>query len=194
MAQTIQIHLKSSIFDKEKLLTINPSFIEFDKVILQKSEIAGLRYGIKSIRGYTFRIGRIYCIDIRNLNGDIIKIRLKSLYRVRRILLAKKYKQIVEAIFDNYINDISRDFIKKFNNKNDFKLLGNTFTQEGIILYETNEVITWLDLGTKNYYSYYSLFSITNPNKNKSFYYLADWNTIVLLSVSRHILKSKKLL
>ena len=194
MAQTLKLSLKSSIFHKAKQLIIEPEYIEFDDKSFSKFDIAEMRYGIKAIKGYRFRIGRVYCIDIKNLDGSIIKIRLKSLYRIRRILLGKKYKQIVETLFDNFINDISLSYIKKFNDKVNFILLGNSFTQEGIILSQTNEIISWFDLGSKDYYGYYSLFSITNPNKYAAFYYLTDWNTIVLYSVSREILKSKKLL
>lgn len=194
MAQTFKSFLKSSIFDKGKLLILEPEYIEFGDIKFSKFDIAELRYGIKAIKGYRFRIGRIYCIDIKSLDGRIIKIRLKSLYRVRRVLLGKKYKQIVETLFANYINDISLSYIKQFNNKIDFTLLGNSFSQEGLILDQTNELISWFDLGTKNYYSYYSLYSIANPTKYKAFQYLTDWNTIVLYSVSREILKSKKLL
>ena len=194
MAQPLKLFLKSSIFDKGKFLIIEPEYIEFGDMNFSKFAITELRYGIKAIKGYRFRIGRIYCIDIKSVDGRIIKIRLKSLYRVRRILLGKKYKQIIETIFDNYINDISISYIKQFNNKIDFTLLGNSFSQEGLILNQTSEIISWFDLGTKNYYSYYSLFSISNPSKYKAFYYLTEWNTIVLYSVSQEILKSKKLL
>ena len=194
MTQTLELALKTSIFSKEKKLIIEPGFKKFGNNNFPKSEITAVRYGVKAIKGYRFTIGRIYCIDIKSEKGTIIKIRLKSLYRVKRILLGKKYKQIAEALFDNYVNDISRTHIEKFNKKIDFDLLGNTFTQDGIILTGKKEIISWIDLGTKNYWSYYSLFSIADPNKNKAFYDLLDWNTIVLFSVSRHILQSKKLL
>lgn len=85
MAQTLQLIVKSSIFDKENSLTINPEFIQYKNINFSKFEITDVRYGIKAIKGYRFRIGRIYCIDIKGLDGTVIKIRLKSLYRVRRI-------------------------------------------------------------------------------------------------------------
>jgi hypothetical protein len=191
MTQTLKLSLKSTLLSKEKILLIDPEFIEFDNTNFSKFEIAELRYGIKAIKGYRFVIGRIYCIDIKTLDEKIIKIRLKSLYRVRKHKLGEKYKIILKALFENFINDICQSFIDKFNNKVDFNLLGTTFTQNGVILNKTTETIPWFDLGTRNYWSYYSLFSITDSRKYRIFYYLSDWNTIVLYSVSRHILKLK---
>lgn len=194
MAQSLQLTLKTTIFDKEKVLIINPDFIEFDSSSLSKFEIDELRYGVKAIKGYRFRIGRIYCIDIKSFSGNIIKIRLKSLYRIRRKKLGNKYKMILGALFENYINDISRRFIEKFNNGSDFNILGVTFTQEGLLLDKKPEIIPWSAIGTKNYRTYYSLFSNTDSKKYRIFQYLTDWNTIVLYTVSRSILKAKKLL
>ncbi|HSV10057.1 MAG TPA: hypothetical protein VLI68_04765 [Hanamia sp.] len=191
MLESLKFHLKPSIFESEKILILNPEFLEFETVNFSKLEIAELRYGIRAIKGYRFRIGRIYCIDIKSLSGEIIKIRLKSVYRVRRVYLGKKFKEIVEAILANYINDISKDYFQRFKNKNEFNILGNIFKQEGIVLDKTVDIIPWTDLGTKNYLTYYSLFSKANPNLYRSFTYLLDWNTIVLYSVSRSILKQK---
>jgi hypothetical protein len=182
------------MFDNEKLLMIEPGFIEFDNNRWSKQEIAELCYGVKGIRGYSFVIGRIYCIDIKNTSGNIIKIRLKSLYRVRRKQLGEKYRLILSTLFENFINDISLSFIEKFKNKVEFTILGVTFTQEGIIFGNLSETISWFDLGTRNYRTYYSLFSNQDPRKYKTFQYLTDWNTVVLYSVSRSILKLKGLL
>lgn len=194
MIQTLKLFLKSSIFDKEKVLIVDPGFLEYDGINFSKFEIAEIRFGIKSIKGYNFRIGRIYCIDIKSLNGNIIKLRLKSLYRIRIKKLEEKYKIILNALFKNYINDISLTYIKMFNDITDFSILGVMFSQSGIQLDKKSDIISWLDLGTKNYNTYYSLFSKSDPKKYKLFYYLSDWNTVVLYSVSRSILKAKKLL
>ena len=194
MIQPLKLFLKSTIFDKEKVLTIDPEFVEYDGINFSKFEIAEIRYGIKSINGYRFRIGRIYCIDIKSLNGNILKFRLKSLYRIRIKKLEEKYKLILNALFKNYLNDISLTYIKMFNDKIDFSILGVTFSQSGIQLGKKSDIISWIDLGTKNYNSYYSLFSNSDSKNYKLFYYLSDWNTVVLYSVSRSILKAKKLL
>ena len=188
----LQFSIKPSIFESEETLILDPSFIQYGAQHFSKFDIADIRYGIKPINGFRVRIGRVYSIDIRSMGGEILKIRMRSAYRVRRIHLGKKFKQIVEAIFDNYINDISKDYLQRFYNNIEFDLLGNTFKKEGVIFNKATEIIPWSDLGTKNYYSYYALFSKAEPNINRTFTYLLDWNTIVLFTVTRSILKSKE--
>ena len=191
MAQTLQLSLKTSVFQRKKNLIITPDSVEYDDVDFSKFEITELRYGIKSINGYRFRIGRMYCVDIKSLTGNIIKLRFISLYQIRRRKLDEKYTSILQAVFENFINDLSRDYIDKFNKQTDFVLLGVTFTQEGIRLNEKADLISWLDLGTRNYRTYYSLFSNSEPTKFRTFHYLTDWNTAVLYSVSRYISKAQ---
>ena len=194
MAQSLSISLKETIFDKERVLVISPEAIDYKDTSLSKFEIDEIRYGVKAINGYRFTIGRIYCIDLKSLSGTILKIRLKSIYGIRKKLLAEKYLVIVRALLENYINDVSNRFINRFMSKKDFDLLGITFTQAGIKLNTNSDFILWEDVGTKNYARYYALFSKTDPNNYKALYYLEDWNTTVLYSVSRYILKAKKLM
>ena len=194
MAQSLTLTLKETIFDKESTLTISPESLEYQNTSLSKFEIDEIRYGVKFIRGSSFYIGRIYCIDVKDVSGTILRIRLKSVYGIRKKALGEKYSAIVHALFENYISDIIQTFINLFTSTVDFELLGITFTQKGIILNKKNQVIPWDDLGTKNYSRYYAIFSKTNPNNYKALYYLEDWNTTVLYSVSRYILKTKKLM
>lgn len=194
MSAQLKLELKSNFFGEKKELTIDKEFLKFDDKNFSKLEIAEIRYGIKAIQGYEFRIGRIYCIDVRNVTGDIIKIRLMSVYHINKKRLKNKYLSILNALFENYINELSSVFIKMFNNKIDFSILGVNFTDQGIQLKDKDSIITWDDLGTKNYARYYSLFSKSDKNKYRAFYYLEDWNTSVLYSVSRSILHAKKLI
>ena len=201
MNQTLQLLIKSSILDRERQLTIDNDFIEFDNkdlvsdspTKLLKPNIAGVRHGIKWINGYQFVIGRIYCIDLLTVDKEVLKIRLKSLYGIRKHQLAEKYGKIVNALYDNFFDDISRDFLGKFSEKNDFQVAGISFTQTGMTLDSKSETIPWEDLGTKSYSTYYAIFSKSNPKHYKAVEYLNDWNTGVLYSVSRHILMEKGL-
>ncbi|HEY4875609.1 MAG TPA: hypothetical protein VIH86_08565 [Puia sp.] len=130
MSESIQLKIKSSLFDRDRLLTIEPDFIEFDDKDLvtasptrfAKSEIVAIRHGLKGIKGYYFNIGRVYCIDIKNSPDEIIKISLKSICRVRKKLLAKKFQIIRNVLWENYFADIGKKYIKKFANKVDFTL------------------------------------------------------------------------
>ena len=113
--------LRSTIFDRPRQLTLTPEYLEFDDNDLAhsaptrflKQEIESLRYGVKGIRGYSFYIGRNFSIDIRSTSGQVIKLRLKSLYRIRRKQLADKYAEIVNALFNYYFHDITRQYLKE---------------------------------------------------------------------------------
>jgi hypothetical protein len=201
MVQSLQLNIKSSIFDRARQLTIDKDFIEFDDKDLisappakfLKNDIIGLRHGVKWINGYQFIIGRIYCIDVRNKADEIIKIRFKSIYGIRKKELAEKYSKIINALYDNFIDNITRDYLKQFTDEKEFYIAGIRFNQTGIAFDEKSDIILWKDVGTKPYQSYYSIYSISNPNKYKLTEYLTEWNTWVLYSVSRQILKDKEL-
>ena len=193
MSQPLTIPLKETVFDKEKPLVISRESIEYKNASLSKFDVDEIRYGVRFIRGYSFYIGRIYCIDVKSHSGTIMKIRLKSLYGIRRKRLYKKYSIIVDALWENYMRDVAENFINFYKNKIDFDLLGIIFSQAGIQLSKQSDLIPWEDVGTKNYSRYYAIFSKENPNNYKAFYYLEDWNTSILYYVSRSILKAKKL-
>lgn len=122
-----------------------------------------------------------------------MEIRLKSIYGIRKQQLTEKYGKIVNALYDNFFDDVSRNYLAQFFEKNDFQIAGISFTQEGILLDSKSDIITWEDVGTKSYSTYYAIFSKSNPTRYKAVEYLHDWNTGVLYSVSRHILMDKGL-
>ena len=105
MSESVSISIRSSILDRDRYLIINPEFIQFDNTELKdakpikipKSGISGFRFGVKPIRGYMFYIGSIFCIDVRGVNEQVIKLRLKSLYSIGRKELAEKYSSIIKA-------------------------------------------------------------------------------------------------
>ena len=201
MSDTLHFTLKSSIFDRSRLLTITPNYLEFDNrssvgldpTRFKKEEIKALRYGVKPIEGYQFVIGSVYCIDICNTADKIIKLRLKSLYGIGRNQLVQKYADIVNALLDYFFDNIAISFLEKFTNGESFTILDVFFCANGVQLNKRAAIIVWEDLGTKSYFHYYAMFSKANPNHYKAFEYLVDWNTCIIYTVSRQILKEKGL-
>ena len=197
----MEFTIKSSILDRDRQLLVERDFIEFDNNDLisatptkfSKEEIIAFRYGINWIRGYRFIIGRIYTIDIRSSSDEIIKIRLKSLYGIRRKKLAEKYVQIINSIYDYFFQAISDHYVQQFNAGHEIQINGVTFCKEGIYLDNKNLLLDWLDVGTKTYRSYCAIYSQSNANYYKAFQYIKDWNTAVLYNVTRQILKTKGL-
>jgi len=73
------------------------------------------------------------------------------------------------------------------------------FTKENIELHisgifnQKKVVIPWEKIRTKAYYSYFSIYSFDNPSEiNRGYSYKDDWNTNVLYSVTRTLLKENR--
>jgi hypothetical protein len=193
--------IKSSVFDRERELVLDNEFLTFDNndrisvppTKFLKEDITAFRFGVKWIKGYSFVIGRIYCVDIKSSAGEVVKIRLKSIYGVNKEKLHEKYATIIDLLYGNYFDDMIMNYLQQFSDSNDFQLPGISFRQDGVLI-NKNNLITWEDLGTKSYSTYYAVFSKSDPTIYRAFEYLNDWNTAILYSVSREILKSKSLL
>ena len=194
-----ELMVRSSVLSRTRLLVIDPEYMEFDDqdrvseapTRFRRADIEGLRYGVKSIRGYRFRIGRIYCIDIRDVSGHIIKIRLKSLYRVRLKLLEQKYLEIVNALFRYYFHKMIWGYVEQFRDGQPVELLGVSLNREGVLFDEKVGRISWDFLGTRRYWHYYTLYSEESRENYRAFVFLDDWNAGVLRGVLEVILKEK---
>ena len=55
---------------------------------------------LNGLRGYKVTFGRIYCIDIRDATGNIIKIRMTSIYKIRVKKLHGKYNAAINTFFN----------------------------------------------------------------------------------------------
>lgn len=193
--------IKSSIFDRERKLVLDKELLTFDDkdrigippAKILKQEINAFRFGVRWIKGYMFVIGRVYCIDINSTLGEVIKIRLKSLYGINKEKLAQKYSKILTTLYDVYFDDLIRQYLQQYDDLKDFEILGTTFRQDGLIISPKAIHIAWDDVGIKSYQTYFTVFSKSDPTVFKAFEYLNDWNTGVLYSVTSVILKNKKL-
>ena len=195
MPQSLSLTIKETVFNKKNNLVITPESIEYKNACISKLELDEIRHGVKKfIVADGIYFGRIYCIDIKSHLGIVIRIRLHSAYGIRKKILYKKYKAIIDVLWENYLRDMAETFINCYKNKIDFDLLGVAFSQAGIQLTQQSDLIPWEEVGTKNYSSYYAIFSKENDDNYKTFDYLEDWNTGVLYYVSRYISKAKKLL
>ncbi|WP_315821739.1 hypothetical protein [Paraflavitalea speifideaquila] len=200
MSTPTSFSIKSSIFDRARELVLDQEYLTFDNkdkigvppALIKTQDIVAFRFGIKWINGYSFVIGRIYCIDILSSSGEIIKLRLKSVYRVNLDQLSKKYSAIIQALYIIYFDNLVDKYLKMHTTSQEFSILGVIFNQDGIIL-NGNNYIHWEDIGTRSYNTYYAVFSKSNPNIYKAFEYLNDWNAGIMYSVSREILKGMNL-
>lgn len=204
-----QLSIKRGFLNnRERQLIINPEFIKFecnDKlsnefVQFNKQEITEYRYGIKWIKGIEFTIGREYQIFIRNRDNNILKINFKSLYGFKKNELHKNYVSILNLLWDYYFSDISLNYINKFHRNEEFNIDNVSFTKDYLtisvngILKGKKISIPWEKVRTKDYYTYFAIYSIDEPaNINRGYSYLDEWNTGLLYSVVRSILDFKKI-
>jgi hypothetical protein len=191
--------VRSTILDRPRLLTIDPEYMEFDDqdrvseapTRFLRAEIEALRYGVKAIRGCRFRIGRIYCVDVRDVSGRILKIRFKSVYRIRRKLLEQKYQAIVSGLFQHYFHDMTRHYLRELRAGRPVELLGVSLNHQGVMFDAKVGWVSWNFLGSKRYWHYYTLYSEDAPNNYKAFVFLDDWNAGVLRGLIETMLKER---
>jgi len=200
VSESTEITFKPTFFTKRQKIVLNPDFIEFyqspedrNPIKFSKLEIDGFRFGVRWVSGYQFYIGRIYCIDIKNTAGKIIKVRLKSMYKINVKQLRKKYNVITNTVFKFYFTDSVLQYLKAFNYKQPLSILNVQFNQTGIIV-DNKHDIEWNNLDIKSYTRYIAISTKENSNIYKPYDYIIDWNVWVLYNVIKQILKNKKLL
>lgn len=210
MEEEINLTIKRGFLDSRKRqLIISPDFIQFEDKDLhnapftrfEKDEISAYRFGINWIKGFEFTIGREYQIFIRNTDNKTLKINFKSFYGIKKNELYKQYSEIIKAIWEFYFGDITNTLLNEFRNGQNIEvgkvlisLEGVTITASGLFK-EQRKLIPWEKVGTKDYQTYFNIHSIEDTvNINRIYSYLSDWNTGVLYSVIRTILRDKQLI
>jgi hypothetical protein len=191
--------------NKLRELIFNEEFLRFeDKDLLNdlhttfaKEEIADYRFGIRWIR-FELTYGREYQIFIRNKEKKVIKISFKSYFGRKKDIFHKLNFEILRGLWDFYFSDIVNDFIVKHNSNYEFSIGDVLFRKDNIeinvsgILNQKRIVIPWEKIRTHSYYSYFSIYSAENPaDINRGYSYKEDWNTNVLYSVLRTLLRDK---
>lgn len=167
--------------------------------IFQKDKIKDYRFGIRWIR-FEFTYGREYQIYVRNKENKTIKITFKSYFGRKRKILHTLYNEILDALWEFYFSEMINNFIEKHENGEEFSIGDVQFNKDNISLnvsgiFKQNRMsIPWEKVRTRNYHRYFSIYSEENPSEvNRGYNYLEDWNTAVLYSVLRTILRDKKI-
>ncbi|MEO8151013.1 MAG: hypothetical protein ABI723_25490 [Bacteroidia bacterium] len=199
MSDKIIINFKPDVLSWRRELVIEPGCLQLHNsspfseqpVKWLKEEIESFRFGVKWIRGTTFYFGRIYCVDIKNKNQQIIKIRLKTLYGINKEILNSKYAKIVGSLYECYFLPVIQNYCSLFASNKTFEISGITFHEYGLLLPNNMDILEWDDVSIKRYQNYLSIFSTKNPNHYLLFYYNVEWNVLVLEVVIDAILKSK---
>lgn len=192
---------------KQRRLVFNENHIKFEDkdfgnklfTIFDKEEIKDYRFGVRWI-SFEFTYGREYQIFVRNKENKVIKISFKSYFGRKKNILHKLYDEILTELWNFYFEDIIDKLIEKHLNDEEFSIGKVEFKKDTIelnvsgIFNEKKVSIPWDKIRTKAYRSYFSIYSIDNPSEiNSGYSYKEDWNTNVLYSVIRTLLKQKNI-
>lgn len=184
------------LFDtRKRSLIINEDFIRFENKdlkndlfsVIDKKDIAGVRYGIHFIDGYRFTIGREYQIFIRHVSGRELKVFFKLFYRRKLSEKHQLYVDIVDSLWDYFLIDILNNYEKKLHNNELFSIAGIEIAGDRI-KFNKSEIL-FEDLDLKKYYHYFIVFSKENPHNNKMLYYLKDQDAVIILNLLNNIIK-----
>ncbi|MEN4760537.1 hypothetical protein ABEG63_09410 [Chryseobacterium sp. C39-AII1] len=188
------------LFDtRKRSLIIDENFIKFENkdhnndlfTILNKEDIAGIRYGIHFIDGYKFTIGREYQFFIRDKSNKELKIFFKLFYRRKLDEKHQLYCDIIDELWDKIIGNICYDYYLKFKNNEKFNVSGIEIVEDRI-RFDKKEIL-FNDLELKQYHHHFMIFSRNDNYKNKMLYYLKDKDAVILFSVLKTIIKDEQL-
>ena len=190
--------IRSTLFDRNRLLTVHSDYLAFDNkdlvsaapTSIEKANIESFRFGVDWIRGLYFIIGRTYRIEVRDHEGNTIKIRLRSMYGIRKKKLGTKYTKIYAALHNAYFNDLGLHYVRLVNDSLPFTLAGVTLTPEGIVDPKIG-ALSWNSIGLKAYFAYFAIYEKGEPSNYHAFDYGIEWNAILLYGVLTFILKQK---
>jgi hypothetical protein len=168
----------------EKPLSFGPS------IFIPAKDITSFRYGIKWLSGYAFTIGRQYVIELNSLNGEIMPIKLKSLYQIRRKKYGDIWAEIIEQLWASYFQKLYTDYCDLYHSNRKFELAGIEFHQSGIAF--GNKSLLWDRIALSNYRTYFMIHDKDDLNKKHSISFMKDWNAYLLQKLLRQIVEEYK--
>lgn len=204
----LQLKIKRSLLDNyERELHLHPDFIKFEDKDLadngftsfKTNEIKEFCYGM-TLYQYRIVFGREYEILIRNFDNEILKIKFKSYFGIKKNRTHELYVEIINAVWQMYFSKQVFSFIKEFEAGESFYIGDVNINPEGVIivvsrlLKQEKKLILWEDVALRKYRSYISIYSRENALEfNRGYSYKKDWNTYVLYNVIQNILDNKKI-
>ncbi|WP_155845713.1 hypothetical protein [Chryseobacterium gregarium] len=186
------------LFDNRKRsLIIDENFLKFENkdrtndffTIINKEDIAGIRYGVHFIKGYSFYIGREYQIFIRTQTNKELKIYFKLFYGRKLNEKHQLYCDIIDELWKNFIGHITDAYLENLKNKKEVNIAGIDIFNDRIRFHR--QEILFEDLDIRRYRHHFMIFSKQDNYKNKMLYHLKDKDAVILLDVLTKIIKNE---
>jgi len=204
----LKVKIRRSFFDNyERPLHLHPEFIKFEDkdlvtnsfTIFKSTDVKEFRFGIRWYR-YYFVFGREYQFYIRSFNNEVLKIKFVTYFGRKKKEYNKLYENILNYLWDLYFKNHVDEFLKEFDRGESFQIGEVNINPEGIIISvsgivkQEKKLILWHNVRTHSYTTYFSIYSFENPREiHRGYLYKEDWNTYVLYSVVRTILRNKNI-
>lgn len=208
MSPEFKTKYKRSLLDtKPRELHLHADFIQFknkglftgSSTVFRSDQIKDFRYGLRWYR-YYFVFGREYQIYIRNYNNDVIKINFSTYFGRKKKEYNTLYSKLIDSLWNFYFRPCVNDYLKEFEAGESFQIGEVNINPEGIIIRVSKltklekQLILWKNVRTKDYHTYFSIYSTENPRAiHRGYLYKEDWNTAVLYSVVKTIMRDKNI-
>lgn len=192
---------RSFLDNLKRKVFVNEEYIEFEdknRVGVENARLywknfATIRYGYEWIRGYYFYIGLRRMIFIRDSDNNEIKISLTSFYNLRNKRNQEKFSEILGAIFKFFLTKHVAGLTKLIKDGQTISLSGIQISNEDITFNHKKELIRidFLVLNIASYKRYFYIYSEIDKESGIRINFLEDWNSMLLYSVIKNILKHK---
>lgn len=207
MSTEFKTKYKRSLLDSDSIeLHLHPNFIEHVNknmnnsiTTFKLSDIKEFRYGVRWYH-YYFIFGREYQIYVRNYNNEVIKINFSTYFKRKKKIYSQLYSELIDSLWKLYFYPQVDAYLKEFEAGEIFQIGETNINPEGIIIRVSEltkldrQLIPWKDVRTRDYATYFSIYSAQNPRAiHRGYSYKEDWNTAVLYSVVRTILRDNKI-
>ena len=182
---------------KKRTLKFFENGIEFDNStffreriqFIEYNSIKAYRFGIEWITGLYFTFGREYIIELKTNENEIIKLNFSCYYGFKKQKLAIKQNEILDALWELYIEKICFKNIESIENVETIKILKTYLNIEGIE--SKKKIIPWNKIEIHEYFHYFVIYSTENLEElNQAYYYRLDWNCGILFSTIKILKKS----
>lgn len=170
-------------------VTIEKSFGFIHKTFIADKDIAAFRFGVKELRGLKFSFGRQYFIEVKDWHNKISRIKLNSIYGINRKLYYKVWADLLQNVWDFYMENQLNYYTELYNIQQMFDLAGVTFHPDGITWNKKTDVLPWNKIAIKSYHNYFMIHHVDDLTQHKYCIFSIDWNAVVLQSLLKDIVK-----
>jgi hypothetical protein len=193
-----QYLLQSGLLDRLRTLTVTPDSIAFDNndlksrtpTLIHKKDIADIKFDTTPIRFYHFYLGDRYSISIKDTNNNVLSIRFKNYFGIRKHYYAI-YVELADLLWEYFLRDIADRYQEEFfEQKKDLVLGKLKLTQQDIVVSGTGLRFTWQEVDFKSYRRFFVLSKRDQPEFHIWIDY-NEWHSEILYNIISAILDRK---